>query len=158
MIETRADELTRQDQEHVIHPLYHPDDHARPMIFVEGHGAILRDIEGNEYIDGLACLWNVNAGHGRAELAEAAAERQIVLLAGQAGDLGRLHAWLADLAAGDLFERAELVSLETGEGEGAAATFTARVVVCAAHGEPGGPGAALAAAGAGPSSVPSPGE
>ena len=28
---------------------------------------------GHEYIDGLSGLWNVNVGHGRAELAEAAA-------------------------------------------------------------------------------------
>jgi hypothetical protein len=88
-------------------------------------------------------------------LAEAAAERQIVLLAGQARDLARLHAWLADLAAKDLFERAELLSLEAGEEQGAAATFTARVVVRPAHGEPGGPDVALAAAETGPPSVPS---
>jgi len=36
---------------------------------------MLRDADGKEYIDGLASLWNVNAGHGRRELAEAAAEQ-----------------------------------------------------------------------------------
>src|SRR5207253_1883859 len=35
-------------------------------------GAMLRDAEGREYIDGLSGLWNVNVGHGRAELADAA--------------------------------------------------------------------------------------
>src|SRR6266536_3383645 len=74
MITTRADEIAALDRS-VIHPLHHPDDHAQPNIFVEGHGAILKDIHGNEYIDGLSCLWNVNIGHGRAELAEAAAEQ-----------------------------------------------------------------------------------
>ena len=77
MINTPAqvEELTRQDQAHIIHPLYHPEEHARPIIFVEGEGALLRDIEGNEYIDGLSCLWNVNIGHGRSELADVAAEQ-----------------------------------------------------------------------------------
>jgi adenosylmethionine-8-amino-7-oxononanoate aminotransferase len=33
---------------------------------------MLYDAEGREYIDGLSGLWNVNVGHGRAELADAA--------------------------------------------------------------------------------------
>ncbi|MDR7416619.1 MAG: aspartate aminotransferase family protein [Armatimonadota bacterium] len=61
------------DREHFIHPLHHPVDHDDPILFVEGKGALLRDAAGREYIDGLASLWNVNVGHGREELAEAAA-------------------------------------------------------------------------------------
>src|ERR1700680_344813 len=68
-----AAELVRIDQEHLIHPLHHPIDNARPVIYVRGHGATLQDIEGREYIDGLSGLWHVTAGHGRAELADAAA-------------------------------------------------------------------------------------
>lgn len=67
------EELLRVDREHFIHPLHHPTDHDDPILFVEGKGAILRDAQGREYIDGLASLWNVNVGHGRGELAEAAA-------------------------------------------------------------------------------------
>ncbi|MDR7435042.1 MAG: aspartate aminotransferase family protein [Armatimonadota bacterium] len=63
------------DHAHLIHPLHHPSDHQEPLLFVEGKGAILRDIEGREYLDGLACLWNVNVGHGREELANAASEQ-----------------------------------------------------------------------------------
>src|SRR5207237_2981008 len=70
-----SDLLVREDQEHLIHPLHHPQDHQHPLVMVEGRGAILKDVEGREYIDGLSCLWNVNAGHGRAELAQAAAEQ-----------------------------------------------------------------------------------
>jgi adenosylmethionine-8-amino-7-oxononanoate aminotransferase len=66
-------QLILTDQSHLIHPLHHPGDHQEPLLFVEGKGAILRDANGREYIDGLACLWNVNVGHGREELAEAAA-------------------------------------------------------------------------------------
>lgn len=44
-------------------------------VFVEGRGATLIDARGGEYIDGLAGLFVVAAGHGRAEIAEAMAEQ-----------------------------------------------------------------------------------
>lgn len=65
--------LIRLDQSHLIHPVHSAADQAAPIVFTEGKGAVLRDIDGKEYLDGLACLWNVHAGHGRRELAEAAA-------------------------------------------------------------------------------------
>jgi len=68
-----AAELVKADQEHLIHPLHHPIDNAEPMIYVRGRGATIQEIGGHEYIDGLSGLWNVNVGHGRAELADAAA-------------------------------------------------------------------------------------
>src|SRR5438105_10783528 len=68
-----AAELVKADQEHLIHPLHHPSENAEPVIYVRGRGATVWDIGGHEYIDGLSGLWNVNVGHGRAELAEAAA-------------------------------------------------------------------------------------
>ncbi|MGH7671775.1 MAG: aminotransferase class III-fold pyridoxal phosphate-dependent enzyme, partial [Gemmatimonadales bacterium] len=70
-----AAELIKADQEHLIHPLHHPVDAAEPMIYVRGRGSTVVDIAGREYIDGLSGLWNVNVGHGRAELAEAAAQQ-----------------------------------------------------------------------------------
>src|SRR5687767_5137264 len=66
-------ELVKADQEHLIHPLHHPIDNAEPMIYVRGRGATITDATGRDYLDGLAGLWNVNVGHGRAELADAAA-------------------------------------------------------------------------------------
>jgi putrescine---pyruvate transaminase len=68
-------ELIAQDQRHLIHPLHHPSDHQNAVLIVEGRGAMLKDADGREYIDGLSSLWNVNIGHGRAELAEAAADQ-----------------------------------------------------------------------------------
>jgi adenosylmethionine-8-amino-7-oxononanoate aminotransferase len=70
-----VESLVQSDQRHLIHPLHHPQDHQHPLIIVEGRGAMIRDAEGREYIDGLAGLWNVNAGHGRTELAQAASEQ-----------------------------------------------------------------------------------
>ena len=67
--------LVKDDQDHLIHPLHHPSDHLEPMVYVKGRGATITDIQGREYIDGLAGLWNVNVGHGREELARAAAEQ-----------------------------------------------------------------------------------
>ena len=69
----QAAELIKSDQEHLIHPLHHPSDHLEPMVYVKGRGAMITDIQGREYIDGLAGLWNTNVGHGREELAKAAA-------------------------------------------------------------------------------------
>jgi len=71
--------LTAEDHGHLLHPLYHPDDHVKPHIWAKGLGAVLTDVDGREFIDGLACLWNVNVGHGRRELAEAAAQQMATL-------------------------------------------------------------------------------
>jgi len=69
----QAAELIKSDQDHLIHPLHPPSDHLEPMVYVKGRGAMITDIQGREYIDGLAGLWNTNVGHGREELAKAAA-------------------------------------------------------------------------------------
>ncbi len=43
------------------------------FVIERGEGATVWDAGGNEYFDGTASLWCVNAGHGRAEIAEAVA-------------------------------------------------------------------------------------
>ena len=60
--------------------LWHPfaDMHAvrsSELTIVAGEGNHVTDDEGNRYLDGTASLWNVNVGHGRTELADAAAEQ-----------------------------------------------------------------------------------
>jgi adenosylmethionine-8-amino-7-oxononanoate aminotransferase len=70
-----AAELVKADQDHLIHPLHHPVDNAEPMIYVRGRGSTITDIGGHEYLDGLSGLWNVNVGHGRTELADAASDQ-----------------------------------------------------------------------------------
>jgi adenosylmethionine-8-amino-7-oxononanoate aminotransferase len=66
-------ELIEADRRFLVHPLHHPEDHRAPLVVVEGKGAMLHLADGRELIDGLSGLWNVNIGHGRAELADAAA-------------------------------------------------------------------------------------
>jgi adenosylmethionine-8-amino-7-oxononanoate aminotransferase len=74
---------------------------------VRGDGAYVWDANGKRYLDGLAGLFVVNAGHGRQELADAAAK--------QAGELAYFPLWsyahpkaieladrIADLTPGDL--------------------------------------------------------
>src|SRR4029453_6427090 len=51
----------------------HPDGEV-PTI-VRGDGAYVWDARGKRYLDGLAGLFVVNAGHGRTEMAEAAAKQ-----------------------------------------------------------------------------------
>jgi adenosylmethionine-8-amino-7-oxononanoate aminotransferase len=79
MAQVSTVDLVREDQEHLFHPLHHPADHHAPKVWVKGEGIMLWDAEGNQYIDSLSCLWNVNVGHGRRELAEAAAAQMAEL-------------------------------------------------------------------------------
>nr|WP_240916908.1 aspartate aminotransferase family protein [Nocardioides sp. HDW12B] len=53
-------------------------DHDMPII-VKGDGAYIWDAEGRRYLDGLAGLFVTQVGHGRAELAEAAAKQASTL-------------------------------------------------------------------------------
>ena len=45
------------------------------LTIVRGEGAVVWDDAGHEYLDATAALWFCNVGHGRAELAEAAARQ-----------------------------------------------------------------------------------
>ena len=58
-------ELVRTDQEHLIHPLHHPAEHKESVIYARGRGAVVEDVNGKQYLDGLSGLWNLNVGHGR---------------------------------------------------------------------------------------------
>ena len=53
------DLLRQADIDHQIHPQYHVRDHENAVVYQRGEGALLWDIEGKEYIDGLSSLWNV---------------------------------------------------------------------------------------------------
>src|SRR4051812_31200262 len=91
---------------------------APPPVIVRGEGARIFDDRGKSYLDGLAGLFVVQAGHGRRVLAEAAAR--------QAEQLAYFPLWsyahpqavglaerLAELAPGDL----NRVFFTTGGGE-----------------------------------------
>ena len=67
------EQLIAWDHAHWVHPLNHPAAQERPMLVERGEGIYLYSTDGKRYIDGLAALWNVAVGHGRKELAQAAA-------------------------------------------------------------------------------------
>ena len=67
------------DRAHLMHPLHHPSAHAGTRLWVSGTGAVITDSTGRDYIDGLSGLWNVNVGHGRQELADAARQQMATL-------------------------------------------------------------------------------
>ena len=70
----QAARLAETDRAHIIHP-YLPASTTERVIMVEGDGCTLRDVEGREYLDATGGLWLAQVGHGRRELAEAAAHQ-----------------------------------------------------------------------------------
>jgi len=117
-----ASRLSELDRTHWLHPqgdLAGPAGTIPQLIIVSGQGSTLTDIQGREYIDGMASLWNVNVGYGREVLAATAAEQMKALAFSSAyGGFGtepaiRLAAKLAELAPGDL----EVTYFASGGGE-----------------------------------------
>src|SRR4029079_1273254 len=92
--------------------LWHPfaDMHAvrgAEIVITRGEGAYVWDADSRRYLDGTASLWNVNVGHGREEIVDAAAAQMRTLASYSAfGAFAntpalRLAARLAELAPGD---------------------------------------------------------
>ena len=90
-------DLLGRDFASLIHPLHDRTVHRSGRVWIRGHGAMLVDADGKEYIDGLAGLWNVVLGHGRRELADAARE-QLETLAYASGYAGSSNVRAIELA------------------------------------------------------------
>jgi adenosylmethionine-8-amino-7-oxononanoate aminotransferase len=112
------------------------EDHDVPLI-VRGEGCYVYDEHGKRYLDGLSALYCVNAGHGRAELGQAAAD--------QAAELGFYTNWsyahprsielasrIASLAPGTL----NRVFFTSGGSEAVESAWKVAKAYHAAHGEP----------------------
>lgn len=77
-MQKKYEELAAIDKKHFMHPTtsFKQQQKEGPgFIFTEGKGIYLKDIRGKTVIDGLSSLWNVNIGHGREELGQAAMEQ-----------------------------------------------------------------------------------
>ena len=61
------------DRATVFHPFTSVSDLMRegPTVIAEGQGVRVKDIHGQEYLDGMAGLWCVNLGYGRKDVIEA---------------------------------------------------------------------------------------
>ena len=124
-----AAELVKADREHLIHPLHHPLDNANTVIYVRGRGAVVEDIDGHAYIDGLSGLWNTNVGHGRAELAEAAAAqmKELAYFSGYVGASNVPAITLANRLIEIAYDNMQAVFFTTGGAESNESAFkTAR--------------------------------
>jgi adenosylmethionine-8-amino-7-oxononanoate aminotransferase len=117
------------DRAHLLHPLHHPSAYAGTRIWVSGDGALIKDADGREYIDGLSGLWNVNVGHGRRELGEAAS-RQMATLAFHstyAGGSNRPAIELAERLSGLVYPSINTFFFTSGGAEASETSFkTAR--------------------------------
>ena len=122
-------EFLNRDLAHLIHPLHSYKVHEKGHVWVKGDGAILVDADGREYIDGLAGLWNVVAGHGRKELAAAAATQMETLAycSGYTGSSNPPAIELAEKLAGLTYPQINRFYFTSGGGEASDSTFkTAR--------------------------------
>jgi len=106
-------------------------------IIERGEGAYVYDTDGKKYLDGLSGLFTVNIGHGRRELADAAAAQTEKLSYFPLWSFGtppaiELAARLADLAPGDL----NRVFFTTGGGEAVESAWKLAMQYFAAIGQP----------------------
>ncbi len=137
---TNPDQLSRSAYEHLWMHFTRMSSYADAPVptIVRGEGAYVFDVNGRRYLDGLAGLFVVQAGHGRTELAEVAAR--------QAAELAFFPIWsyahpaaveladrLASYAPGDLNK----VFFTTGGGEAVETAWKAAKQYFKLVGKPG---------------------
>ena len=107
------------DQTHLIHPLHARGAHDNARIWANGFGSTLVDIEGKEYIDGLAGLWNNTAGHSAQELIDAAATQysKLPYASGYVGSSNERAIELAEKLARITYPQINRFYLTSGGGE-----------------------------------------
>jgi putrescine---pyruvate transaminase len=125
----QLDRDRRRDQRHLIHSLHNAALQREAHIWTSGRGAILVDEDGREYLDALAGLWNVIVGHGRGELARAAATQmeRLGFASSYAGGSNRPAIELAERLAGLCYPHIQRFFFTCGGAEANEAAFkTAR--------------------------------
>jgi putrescine aminotransferase len=112
-----------------LHPTYHPKSHANPLVIERGEGVWLYTTDGQKILDGMAGLWNVNAGYGREELAKAAYDqmKELAFTSGFSGMTNLPSIELADKLAGFAYEGLNTTMFTSGGSEANDSAFkTAR--------------------------------
>ena len=140
MATTTMSDLAAADLAHIIHPLtrHAQLDEQGPVIVVEGRGVEVLLEDGRVFLDGSAGLWNVNVGHGRKELASAAAAQMETLAFsptfGAFSHPPAIHlaTRIAELAPGDL----DAVHFTSGGSEANESAFKFARYWWRLHGEP----------------------
>jgi len=74
---TQQTQAAQMDQRSQFHPFTSINDLKAegPTVMVSGSGIRVRDVNGKEYLDGMAGLWCVNLGYGRKEISDAIARQ-----------------------------------------------------------------------------------
>src|SRR5579864_8721808 len=131
-------ELLESDRRFLVHPLHHPEDHKAPLLVTEGKGAMLHLDDGREIIDGLAGLWNVNVGHGRGVLADAAAAqmRKIAYASAYVGATNAPAVRLAEKIVGHAYPSSSAVYYTTAGAESNESAFKTARFYWKVHGKP----------------------
>jgi len=128
-----------RDRAHLLHPLHHPSAYAKARVWVSGDGATLTDSTGREYIDGLSGLWNVNVGHGRRELGEAALAQMSTLAfsSAYAGGTNEPAIALADKLSALMYPSINAFFFTSGGAEASETSFKTARFYWKAVGKPG---------------------
>lgn len=67
--------ITSLDQRHIWHPYTQEKTALPPILIVRGKGAVLTDVEGNEYLDLVSSWWVNTHGHAHPKIAKAIADQ-----------------------------------------------------------------------------------
>jgi len=130
--------LIDKDQEHMIHPLHHNPAHASGKVWVRAKGSHLFDADGNRYIDGLSCLWNVSCGHGHQPMIDAAARQmeQLAFCSSYNGSSNLPAIELAERLAGLCYPQINNFYFTSGGGESTDSNFKLARFYWKAKGKP----------------------
>lgn len=122
-----------------LHPTYHPKSHVNPLVVERGEGVWLYTTDGQKILDGMAGLWNVNAGYGREELAKAAYDqmKQLAFTSGFSGMTNLPSIQLADKLAGFAYEGLNTTMFTSGGSESNDSAFKTARYYWKRKGKPG---------------------
>src|SRR5579872_5623653 len=76
------DRLAQLDQKYIWHPFTQMRDwlKGKPIVITSGHGAVLRDTHGREYLDANSSIWTNLHGHNHPKI-NAAVQKQLKKIA-----------------------------------------------------------------------------
>jgi len=122
-----------------LHPTYHPKSHINPLVVERGEGVWLYTTDGQKILDGMAGLWNVNAGYGREEIARVAYEQMktLAFTSGFSGMTNLPSIQLADKLAGFAYEGLNTTMFTSGGSESNDSAFKTARYYWKRKGKPG---------------------
>jgi adenosylmethionine-8-amino-7-oxononanoate aminotransferase len=138
MTDQKTEQWVEKDRKQ-LHPVYHPKSHANPLVIERGEGVWLYTTDGQKILDGMAGLWNVNAGYGRAEIAQAAFEqmKRLAFTSNFSGMTNLPSIQLAEKLAGFAYEGLNTTLFTSGGSESNDSAFKTARYYWKRKGKPG---------------------